>query len=294
MVFLIAEYSNKRLVPNRALAAGTSMPGHRLSPFGWCFSLVLASFSAASSGGQPPFQLRAMANTPQPSAGSCRFASSPFRLPCGARFFPLSPAPPKKQTHPLGGFSSRRLLCKSLTPFPGGSPASPRFPLRRIRLTPFPQSCHGFVLCRNRASPEVQPISCRGGVTPPVRVPLSLPILRPRLRPFQKAQKCRTVGNPARAALPINSRSLPAVSLDRRLRKLPLRVFAVPAPLRGMVFQPSEKLLRSAALRGRIFRVLESPRPVVEGFRLWRIAVLERGALFQGLENGAPRCAAPL
>jgi len=129
MVFLIAEYSNKRLVAGRALAAGTSMPGHRLSPFGWCFSPVLASFSAASSGGQPPFQLRAMANTPQPSAGSCRFASSPSRLPCGARFFPLSPAPPKKQTHPLGGFSSRRFLRKSLTPFPVGSPASPRFPL---------------------------------------------------------------------------------------------------------------------------------------------------------------------
>ena len=164
MVFLIAEYSNKRLVANRALAAGTSMPWHRLSPFGWCSSPVLASFSAASSGGQLPFLLRAMANTPQPFAGNCRFASSPSRLPCGARFFPLSTAPPKKQTHPLGGFSSRRLLSKSLTPFPGGSPPqAARFPLRRIRLTPFPQSCHG--LCAggtNRASPAFQPISVVG------------------------------------------------------------------------------------------------------------------------------------
>ena len=31
---------------------------------------------------QPPFQLRAMANTPQPFAGNCRYASSPYRLPC--------------------------------------------------------------------------------------------------------------------------------------------------------------------------------------------------------------------
>jgi hypothetical protein len=140
MVFLIAEYSNKRLVANRAFPAGTSMPWHRLSPFGWCSSPVLASFSAASSGGQPPFLLRAMANTPQPYAGNCRYASSPFRLPCGARFFPLSPALPKKQTHPLGGFSSRRLLCKSLTPFPVGSPASPRFPLGEYASPLFPKA----------------------------------------------------------------------------------------------------------------------------------------------------------
>ena len=85
----------------------------------------------------------------------------------GLNFF-TCPAPPKKQTHPLGGFSSRRLLSKSLTPFPGGSPPqAARFPLRRIRLTPFPQSCHG--LCAggtNRASPAFQPISVVGCFTP--------------------------------------------------------------------------------------------------------------------------------
>jgi len=58
---------------------------------------------------------------------------------------------------PWGGFSSRRLLSKSLTPFPGGSPASPRFPLRRIRLTPFPQSCHGFVLAPSSRQKPRQP-----------------------------------------------------------------------------------------------------------------------------------------
>ena len=68
------------------------------------------------------------------------------------------PAPPKKQTHPLGGFSSRRLLSKSLTPFPGGSPPqAARFPLRRIRLTPFPQSCHGFVLAPSSRQKPRQP-----------------------------------------------------------------------------------------------------------------------------------------
>jgi hypothetical protein len=158
MVFLIAEYSNKRLVANRALAAGTSMPGHRLSPFGWCSSPVLASFSAASSGGQPPFLLRAMADTPQPSAGNCRCASSPFRLPCGARFFPLPTAPPKKQTHPLGGFSSRRLLRKSLTPFPVGSPASPRFPLG-LRPHPFSPKLSRFRACSFVAA-ETAPAPC--------------------------------------------------------------------------------------------------------------------------------------
>jgi len=46
--------------------------------------------------------------------------------------------------------------------FPMGKPRFAPLPPRRIRLTPFPQSCHGFVLCRNRASPEVQPISVVG------------------------------------------------------------------------------------------------------------------------------------
>jgi len=80
-----------------------------------------------------------------------------------ASSFLTCPAPPKKQTHPLGGFSSRRLLCKSLTPFPGGSPASPRFPLRPPASPLFPKavtvSCWLLRRGRNRASPEVQPIS---------------------------------------------------------------------------------------------------------------------------------------
>ena len=99
------------------------------------------------------------------SQGSARTGSRPRTATGldGLNVF-TCPAPPKKQTHPLGGFSSRRLLSKSLTPFPGGSPPqAARFPLRRIRLTPFPQSCHG--LCAggtNRASPAFQPISVVG------------------------------------------------------------------------------------------------------------------------------------
>ena len=103
------------------------------------------------------------------SQGSARTGSRPRTATGldGLNVF-TCPAPPKKQTHPLGGFSSRRLLSKSLTPFPGGSPPqAARFPLRRIRLTPFPQSCHG--LCAggtNRASPAFQPISVVGCFTP--------------------------------------------------------------------------------------------------------------------------------
>ena len=80
------------------------------------------------------------------------------------------PAPPKKQTHPLGGFSSRRLLRKSLTPFPWGSPASPRFPLGGYASPLFPKavtvSCLLLRRGRNRASPAFQPISVVGWFTP--------------------------------------------------------------------------------------------------------------------------------
>ncbi len=93
------------------------------------------------------------------SQGSARTGSRPHTATGfdGLTVF-TCPAPPKKQTHPLGGFSSRRLLSKSLTPFPGGSPPqAARFPLRRIRLTPFPQSCHGFVLAPSSRQKPRQP-----------------------------------------------------------------------------------------------------------------------------------------
>lgn len=51
--------------------------------------------------------------------------------------------------------------------FPMGKPRFAPLPPRRIRLTPFPQSCHG--LCAggtNRASPAFQPISVVGWFTP--------------------------------------------------------------------------------------------------------------------------------
>jgi len=172
-----------------------------------------------------------------------------------------------------------------------GKPRFAPLPPRRIRLTPFPQSCHGFVLApSSRQKPRQPRVSTNlllwGESLHPRRAPLSLPILRPRIRLFQKAQKCRICGNPARAPLQSTADSLPAVPLDRRLRKLPLRVFAVPAPLRGMVFQASEKLLRSAALRGRIFRVLENPCPVYENSN-------HRKVFFPTLGKWGPRCACP-
>ena len=80
------------------------------------------------------------------------------------------PVPPKRQTHPLGGFSSRRFLRKSLTPFPWGSPASPRFPLGGYASPLFPKavtvSCLLLRRGRNRASPAFQPISVVGCFTP--------------------------------------------------------------------------------------------------------------------------------
>ena len=85
----------------------------------------------------------------------------------GLILFSLVPVPPKRQTHPPDGFSSRRFLRKSLTPFPWGSPASPRFPLGEYASPLFPKavtvSCLLLRRGRNRASPVFQPISCCGG-----------------------------------------------------------------------------------------------------------------------------------
>jgi len=88
--------------------------------------------------------------------GSLALAGSQGSAPAGSRTHTASassaslcltcPAPPKKQTHPLGGFSSRRFLRKSLTPFPWGSPASPRFPLG-LRPHPFSPKLSRFRAC---------------------------------------------------------------------------------------------------------------------------------------------------
>ena len=82
-----------------------------------------------------------------------RASSDSFFLPC--------PDPQKRQTHPLDGFSSRRFLRKSLTPFSGESPASPRFPLgRSLRSAAsplFPKavtvSCCSFVAAETAPAP---------------------------------------------------------------------------------------------------------------------------------------------
>jgi hypothetical protein len=56
-----------------------------------------------------------------------------------------------------GGFSSRRFLRKSLTPFPVGSPRFAPASPSAFGLTPFPQSCHGFVLAPSSRQKPRQP-----------------------------------------------------------------------------------------------------------------------------------------
>lgn len=85
---------------------------------------------AHPSGCVQPFRLRRAQPAPARALARRRASTASSFLTC--------PAPPKKQTHPLGGFSSRRLLRKSLTPFPGGSP--PKGPLPPSANTPHPFS----------------------------------------------------------------------------------------------------------------------------------------------------------
>ena len=61
----------------------------------------------------------------------CRLAPSHGNGFVGLHLSHLVPTRRKRQTHSPNGFSSRRLLRKSLTPFSGESPAAPRFPLGR-------------------------------------------------------------------------------------------------------------------------------------------------------------------
>ena len=98
------------------------------------------------------------------SQGSARTGSRPRTATGfdGLNVF-TCPAPPKKQTHPLGGFSSRRLLRKSLTPFPGGSP--PKGPLPPSANTPHPFSpkLSRFVCWRHKPrQPRVSANLCCG------------------------------------------------------------------------------------------------------------------------------------
>ena len=109
------------------------------------------------------------------------------------------PAPPKKQTHPLGGFSSRRLLSKSLTPFPGGSPpASGPLPPSANTPHPFSPKLSRFVCWRHKPrQPRVSANLCCGErVTSPVRVPLSLPICAKGFGLFTRAQNAGSAGTP--------------------------------------------------------------------------------------------------
>ncbi len=129
--------------------------------------------------------------------------------------------------------------------FPRGKPpASGPLPPRRIRLTPFPQSCHGFVLApssrQKPRQPRVSANLCCGESHSTREGSLVLANLRQGLRPFHKGAKCRICGNPARAPLQTT-----AVPCRLYLNAPPAEGtrccgLAVPAPLRGMVFQASE------------------------------------------------------
>ena len=123
--------------------------GPLLQPFRSTKLVLSGPPRAHPSGCVQPFRLRRAQPAPARALARRRASLASSFLTC--------PAPPKKQTHPLGGFSSRRLLRKSLTPFPGGSPPEGPLPPRRIRLTPFPQSCHGFVLAPSSRQKPRQP-----------------------------------------------------------------------------------------------------------------------------------------
>jgi len=180
---------------------------------------------------------------------------------------------------PWGGFSSRRLLSKSLTPFPGGSPASPRFPLRRIRLTPFPQSCHGFVLApssrQKPRQPRVSANLCCGVVhsrAEPDENPSSdtrkgflwAQLFRSHEQPFLAGESATTSSVIFQSSVfrPLSS-DLCALSPAAAFGKVPPLLRRRCAPLRGAVFQPSENcrfVFFTNALQlceADVFRVLE-------------------------------------
>lgn len=117
---------------------------------------------AHPSGCVQPFRLRRAQPAPARALARRRasMASSFSLVPLHRRSKPT-----RKAGFPLGVCSAKASLLSQ-----GEAPLKARFPLRRIRLTPFPQSCHGFVLApssrQKPRQPRVSANLCRGGFTP--------------------------------------------------------------------------------------------------------------------------------
>ena len=204
--------------------------GPLLQPFRSTERVLSGPPRAHPSGCVQPFRLRRA--QPAPARALARQRASM------ASTFSLVPLhrrskPTRWAGFPLGVCSAKAsLLSQGEAP-----PQAARFPLRRIRLTPFPQSCHGFVLCRNRASPAFQPISVVVRVTSPVRVPLSLPICAKGFGLFKRAQNAGSAGTPHG----LRSKQQPFLAgftSTRRLQKAPAVAaspFRLPCRGRGML-----------------------------------------------------------
>jgi hypothetical protein len=114
--------------------------------------------------------------------------------------------------------SSGRVFLSAFAPqkphsFPMGKPRFAPLPPRRIRLTPFPQSCHGFVLApSSRQKPRQPRVSTNlllwVGVTPPAQGSLVLANFAPEASPFSKSAKMPDLREPRTGSAPINSRFL--------------------------------------------------------------------------------------
>ncbi len=121
-------------------------------------------------------------------------------------------SPPWQARFPLGGYASPLFPMAVMVSAAPSSRHKPRQP--RVLAN------HMYVVGHSKAEPDENP-------SPEYRT--------------------RVFSGPS-SSVPANSRFLAGATSTRRLRKLPLRVFAVPAPLRGMVFQSSEPNLIFPAL----------------------------------------------
>ena len=104
---------------------------------------------------------------------------------------------------PLGVFSEKASLLSH-----GEAPLRPASP-SAFGLTPFPQSCHGFVLeAQTAPAPCFNQSLVVGGVTPPAQGSLVLANFAPEASPFSKSAKMPDLREPRTGSAPINSRFL--------------------------------------------------------------------------------------
>ena len=163
--------------------------------------------------------------------------------------------------------------------FPMGKPRFAPLPPRRIRLTPFPQSCHGFVLApssrQKPRQPRVSANLCCGVVhsrAEPDENPSSdtrkgflwAQLFRSHEQPFLAGESATTSSVIFQSSVfrPLSS-DLCALSPAAAFGKVPPLLRRRCAPLRGAVFQPSENcrfVFFTNALQlceADVFRVLE-------------------------------------